>query len=355
MRRMIRRVGPIGVQIGARRLIAAQVESRGRRPRLHALARISRGASGGGLPELSDLERLSETMERLGFEGRQVVLVAPAEKELVSVLELPAKSAGAPLGAIAPAEFARERRIDPGSFEMGWWELPEASRAAPGTRAMAVGIAHEDVEGLIELVVRAGFDPVAVDARAVAFGRAVSAAGGSAEGINAVVDIGWGGVGVSLLVGSMVVYHRTVFDAGLVACHREICSRLGVDAEGAEVLLDVVGGGDGESGSGVDPALLSRARSLAAPRLRALARDVSASLSYGSHLYPGQAVGRVYVVGEGARHAAVRDAIAECAESPVEALTPERLVDIVDGGGRGVNDADATLAVSLALWSEGEA
>jgi len=66
-------------------------------------------------------------------------------------------------------------------------------------------------------------------------------------------------------------------------------------------------------------------------------------------------VGRVYVVGEGARHAAVRDAIAECAESPVEALTPERLVDIVDGGGRGVNDADATLAVSLALWSEGEA
>lgn len=353
MRRVLRRLGPIGVQVGARRLIAAQIEFGSGGPRLHGVARISRASPGADLPTLGDLERLGDTMARLGFQGHRIVLVAPAERELVSILELPARASGAPLESIAPAEFARERRIEPGTFEMGWWDLPEPARAAPGTRAMAVGIAHADVTGLLEVACAAGFDPIAVDARAPAFGRAVAMAEAKAEGINAVVDVGWGGVGVSLLLGPTVVYHRTLGGVGLAFWHAEIAKQLAVDQEAAEVLLDAVGEPAGTEGSTLDRALIVRARALIAPKLAALARDVSASLSYGAHLYPGQASGRVYAVGEGARFSAVREAIADSSGLEVRTLTPDKLVDAGTWKGRGADDAGATLAVSLGLWTEG--
>lgn len=352
MRLAGRRWGPIGVHVGARRLVAAQVQWRGGVARLGAVARVTRSTPGDELPERGDFERLSEAMDRLGFVGRRVVLVAPSEKEMVSVLELPPRNSGAPLDQIASSEFARERRLESGTFEMSWWELPEPPRASPGMRAMAIGLAHADVARLLEVVESVGFDPIAVDARAPALGRAVTRAAGAGEGINTVLDFGWAGAGISLMLGSTVVYHRTISDVGLETWEREFRDRLGVDDEAAAVLTDAAGGAPSEEPSATDPGLLARARALVAPRLEALARGVSASLTYGSHLYPGREAGQVFVVGEGARLAEARRVIGEACGLPVVSLTPERVVEAGDWRGRGGDDAGATLAVSLSLWSE---
>jgi Tfp pilus assembly PilM family ATPase len=340
------------MHVGARRLVAAQVVWTSGRARLGAVARVGRSRPGDDLPDLDDFLRLADAMERLGFHGRRVVLVAPSEKEMVSVLELPPRDSGAPLDQIAHAEFARERRLENGSFEMAWWELPDPPRAAPGMRAMAIGVAHADVERLLEVVGEAGFDPVALDARAPALGRVVARVAGDTDGINAVLDFGWAGAGVSLMVGPTVVYHRTIPDVGLAAWQRDFMSQLKVGEDAAEVLADATGGAPGCETSAMDPSIIARARMMIAPRLEALARGVSASLTYGAHLYPGRETGKVYVVGEGARLHEARQAIGRAVALPVLCLTPECVVECGRWAGRGGDDATATLAVSLSLRVE---
>src|SRR5688500_18704538 len=121
---------PIGLDLGARRVKAVQLEPSADVAsgwRVAAATCVNRAAP--GTPFTADeVARVGDTLDRLGFMGTRVALAAPVDKLISAMLELP-KSGQIPLEQIARVEIARTNKIPPESFEMGCWELPVPARA----------------------------------------------------------------------------------------------------------------------------------------------------------------------------------------------------------------------------------
>src|SRR5690606_26804280 len=126
---------PIGIDVGARSIKAAQLGRAGRAWGVRTLARLTRSTP--GLPGAAEAVRLADSLGRLGFQGRRVVLAVPEDRLLTSVFELPPRSSGAPLEQMAIMELARSVRRDARSLEAACWEVPAPTRAGAGTHLMA--------------------------------------------------------------------------------------------------------------------------------------------------------------------------------------------------------------------------
>src|SRR4051812_44424876 len=125
---------PIGLDLGARRVKAIQLEHGPDGPRIAAAAVAPQSGSGAGgaIVTAAEVAGLSDLLYRTGFEGQQVVLAAPSGQLLTGVMELPPRAADGkhqvPVEQIARMELARSHKIAPDSFEMGSWDLPPPHR-----------------------------------------------------------------------------------------------------------------------------------------------------------------------------------------------------------------------------------
>src|SRR5688572_9407291 len=200
---------PIGLDIGARRVKAVQLEQSGGSSsgwRVAAVACVNRTAPG-KLMAPDEASRLWDTLDRLGFQGSRVVLAAPSDKLITGMLELP-KAGPIPLEQIARVELARTSKVAPESFEMGCWELPVPNRAGKHVHVMAVGYPHAEAAKLLDLVEHAGFDATALDVRSCALARACAGIVSPPPGITALLDLGWASASLVLVYAGMVVYVR---------------------------------------------------------------------------------------------------------------------------------------------------
>src|SRR5439155_3197661 len=125
-------------------------------------------------------------------------------------LELPPRAPGVPLHEIAQAEFARTHKLDPGTFEFAWWDLPAPARAAKATHALGIGVAHSCCDELMSAMTAAGLCTLALDGEACALARACAElvqrpAGGSPAELAVVLDRGWESTPSVLLYQASVV------------------------------------------------------------------------------------------------------------------------------------------------------
>jgi Tfp pilus assembly PilM family ATPase len=341
-----RSAAPIGLDIAGRWIKAAQVGpgSSPDRPKLLAASRLSRRDSANisaFSPAAADL--IAGVLDRAGFKGRQVVLVAPRDLLYTEVLELPPRSSGAPLEQLARMELARCNRCDPDSFELGLWDLPALARpGAPRagdsetSQVFAVGLAHNRAEPIIEALHGAGLEVVAIDSPGCALARAcrtlasTGVPAGTSGSLAAILDVGWNSallVVVCAQADGSVIYERSIIESGLSSVFQAIRTRLGVE----ENVVDLVFAGGSQGSAGVHP-ILSEARTCVTDYLEALIPEVQRSISYTTHRYQGWSMSRLLVTGDGAGLAGVSERISAAISCPVANASPAELFELPPKG-----------------------
>jgi type IV pilus assembly protein PilM len=296
---------PIGLDIGGRHVKAAQLE-RSSAPcgwTVRAAALFARPTPGAAI-EGAEVGNIMDLLYRRGFTGNRVVLPVPAEKLLSGILEVPVRAntdggSVIPIEQIARMELARTHRCPPDSFEMGCWDLPTAGRTNRNGQVMAVGCAHLDADAFLDIFDSQGLEVVALDVRACALARAVSSLVGSQPDLSALLDLGWGSATVAVMYGGVVVYTRTLADAGARDLHLSLNTRLGLDTDVADYLLGNVGmtaRADDAPGINLPP----DARKLLGAYVDSLVQELTVSLSYTRHEYPEIQLRQLLLSGSGA-------------------------------------------------------
>jgi Tfp pilus assembly PilM family ATPase len=327
---------PIGLDLGARRVKAVQLEPSTASAsgwRVAAAASVNRVTPGKPVtPE--EVARIADTLDRLAFTGNRVVVAAPSDKLMSSMLELP-KAGQIPLEQIARIELARSSKVAPESFEMGCWELPVPARAGKSVSVMAVGYPHAEATQLLDLVESAGLDVVAVDVRSCAFARACAGTVTPPPAITALLDLGWGAASLVLVYAGTVVYVRALSESGMSRVSEALSKRLRLEPELTDYILGDVGlreaasvGDQGiETGADNRPALPSDARSLLSNYADAIVRELLVSFSYVARQYTDSSVTRLLLLGTGASVPGLGEHLAKELSIETKAVSPADLAE----------------------------
>jgi len=248
-----------------------------------------------GIPSSEEICRLWNVLERGGFAGHRVILAAPADKVVGSVLELPRSQALA-IGQLARMELARSHKCAPEAMEVGCWELPAPARAGKSVQVMASACRHEDLTPLLDAFESQGFEVEAVDLRACAIARVAARLNGNEDdAVTGILDLGWTGATLVLLHRDTIVYERRISEGGLQKLHDELLRRLHIDAEIADFLM-----GDASRGEESEAALQPDVDALIANHAESLASEISASFEYAAHQYHDAGVSNLNLCGTGA-------------------------------------------------------
>jgi len=121
---------------------------------------------------------------------------------------------------------------------------------------------------------------VALDVQSPALARACGPRLGSAETLGAVLELGWNATHVLVLRGSVVVYERSMKEHGLGTLLATIQSKLGVEAEVGQTVLQEIGC-RAEMAEGFEEwEQADRARALVSAHADGIAEEVKLSLAY---------------------------------------------------------------------------
>ena len=87
---------PIGVDITAREIRAAQLSRMKDYWRIEALCTLPRTTPGSDI-DAQQIRQLRDVLKRQGFKGKDIILAAPCEKVLTGIFDVPPKKSGAPI------------------------------------------------------------------------------------------------------------------------------------------------------------------------------------------------------------------------------------------------------------------
>ena len=374
---------PIGVDAGARTVKAVQL-GRDRfgdgRWRVTAVAEVPRDdvappAAGGSLQPprpsyvlaAAEVRRLTGTLERQGFRGTDVVLAAPSERLVSSMLELPPRSSNAPLEQIARMEVARAHRFAPDSFEMGCWDLPAAARASKQTPVLAVACTHADAAAVMDPFEAEGLNVTALDVKAAALARACAPLlTADAGAITGIVDLGWTGATLSLMHQDVAIYGRTLGDCGLLRLYHTLSARLGLEIEVIDYLLSDSGITGAVVAAPAEPSPMpvpvparrkakaaTDAAGLIAAHFEAAVHELHVSLTYAQHQYPDTPLSQLLVVGGGGCIRGVTEHLRSTLGIEARAVAPKDVVECSAGALEKCASPGLTGALGLAQFTEG--
>jgi type IV pilus assembly protein PilM len=339
---------PIGLDLGGRYLNAVQLDHGGAPWRLAAATSVRRPE--GDVPlTTEELARFAAVLERQGFRGRRVVVAVPCRQLLSSVLELPPADSGAPLQEIARSELASAHACPEESIEIATWSLPEAGPRAAGSRSMAVACRRDDADTLLDALEGAGFQVEALDVACWALWRAVRQRAAE-QPVTATLSIDWHGSHVVVMSPDTVLFERALPDLGLCRLHSGFVDELGLDVEVTDYVLSEVGLGHALP-DGVEEDLVVTGRARLATFVERLVTEARLSLEYSGRESAGDALGELYIVGEGAMIRDLGPHFAEAIGHPVEVLRP----DIIGSakGARTSNESRLMMALGLAMHAGG--
>jgi hypothetical protein len=313
-------LSPIGIELTAGTLAAAQWQRRGSQLRLSATAFMERSLKPADdvLPTAVEWRRFVQMLERRGFIGDTAVLTMPESRLHTAVLELPPKRSGAPLAQIAAAELARMSKRDVGGLETRMWELPMPVRGTTETtHAMVLACDGRDAMSMVANAEEAGLLVAALDVRCCALARALervmitepdrgdhaavaidlSAGGGLLVAVRQSDALATSIDGSAVAQGPQrhIVYERGVADVGvgrLLGRVRELCGCSDAEAR----LILTVGLDEGSPYADVvTPEVANAIREYA----DGVAVELGAAAGFLAHRYPGR-VSLVAVCGLGA-------------------------------------------------------
>lgn len=293
----LHRPGPVGVDISGRHVRAVQLDRVGAMSRVCALSvypRLSRGTE----PVENEAARLAGVLRRQGFSGSGIVLGLPDDRLLHSVLELPARSTGAPVEQIAGVELGRVFKQDPTKLEMALWELPTARRGGGGVQYMANACDHEGAGALIDAFEAAGLTVLAIEPRGVATARACAAWFAPQGESTYIVDPGWNDTLLTAVSDGVIVYQRRLDGGEFRVLHAALLPETGGDERLADQAMEPAGGTSESSSAGTPTGTGLKVGSIVDRHVRGLVDQLRVSTEYVSRLVPSTGPGRVLIVGE---------------------------------------------------------
>ncbi len=373
---------PIGIDVGARAVNAVQFARNSASWHLHAAASIPRANPAEDLSP-GEFLRILAALRRQGFTGNRAVSCVPLTRAFSGVVELPAHSATAalPLDSIARQELARTCKRDPASIECAWWELPSASGAQrTASSALAIGCAHADAVALLDCLevpgtptLRGGFsssslDVLALDTAPTALARACASLLSAPPGLTALLSLCHEAAQILILRGDIVVYERTLPEAGLRLLLSGIANQIGTGAgpAGAAAPPDAANPGANLSEHilttfGVNPpppdadtddgiaAAAPDACALIAAHADALAAELTASMTYAARRFD-SSLATVVLAGSGAAVPGLAQRIGERAGLHPIIARPGDLFPCGPGLQPATLGPNLTLAAGLALY-----
>lgn len=340
---MTRSCSPIGLDIGPRFLAIAQLARKRDAWRLESASVLPRlaGAPADRLTE-EESARLADIISRRGFIGRRVVASVPQARLMLSVLDLPPRSSGAPIDDLARSEMARTHRREPGSFEMECWDLPQPLRASDSTHLMAAAFSHEDAGALLDPIESSGLRVDALDIRAWAMARACERPLAGTADAAALLEVGESASMVTLVRSGVVVYERAFPDAGLGPVRARLAAMLALEPDLVDPVFSTVLREPAQTGDEAP----AEAIPLLSEHAQLLVKELQAALGYVIHRYGGE-VAKVVVHGSGATLRGLAARLSVDLGVPVGTASPADLLpcspEIADLA------ADPSLAVAIGL------
>jgi Tfp pilus assembly PilM family ATPase len=317
-----RSLSPIGLDLGARTVKAAQLAHCGKGWRLYAASMMP-------LPKEETVSaetaaKLRDALWRQGFVGDDVVLAAPTERLQIDVLDLPPRASGAPVEQIARVELARNSKFEDDAFETSCWDLPATSRTGGATSAvMAMALSHKDAQTMIDPLERAGLNVVGIDARPWALARAC-AKQKPGPGMTAVVDLGWKHAIIALVRDGVLFYQRVSSEAGLGIAHRAICDQFSLEEDEADYVLMQIGAGEDLPEELAALPQSAAIRELIVRHLGTVVNEVELAFHYAMHRNSDAPPQGLFVVGGGSLARGVPNFLSQRigTRCPVQALAP---------------------------------
>ena len=339
---------PIGIDLGARRIKAAQLGRSQGGWSLAAGATYERLA-GEGVLAPGELDRLLGVLDRAGFVGDRVVVGAPRSLLRTAVVDAPSAASGAPVVQICAAEFARMYRMAPNSCRLHVRELPAATSRSETSQMSVNGLSNVDAESLVSPFDAVGLVVEAIDLASEARCRVAQPMCRETPALTALLDIGGSGIGLSVYREGESVYHRWLGEAGIDKLVETARRSFGIDRTAAGAIVGQVGMVPPED-TGYDATTTSRVMGLGREYAEGLFHDLLRSLAYVLDRFPGESVERFYLTGGGARLPGLAEYLGELAGLEFEALTPRRCGI---RGGPLVDDAGMHTAIGHAMWGAG--
>jgi Tfp pilus assembly PilM family ATPase len=340
---------PIGIDAGSKYLRAVQARRDGVAWHIEAAASIPRQHPGAPVTE-HEVSRFAALLDRQGFCGRDVVLAVPDEMVLGGVLKLPPRSSGAPLEQISRMEISRMHKCEPGTFEMAGWDLPSVGRGTDTTQVMAAACTHRDADALLDLFEPAGLTVTALDTSAWALARACAPLLGA--DITGILDIGWSATCLVMLYDGVVIYERTIPDAGVKVLYDQLTRRTGLDPQVIDLLLLDTTAAPPEERRQTDVDFAAQLRSLTAAHGETMAQEIEQSFSYAAHKYH-DATGRgLLLTGGGACIAGICKAIGGISSIDPQPAAVTSLAQCTGPLVQSCDNPALTKALGLALHGE---
>jgi Tfp pilus assembly PilM family ATPase len=160
---------------------------------------------------------------------------------------------------------------------------------------MSVACDHPVAEALLDPFEAGGFEVCAIDAPLAAAARACANAFPRTGGMCALLDLGWQSARIAVLHDQVIVYTRSLQEAGLSKLVDSLIENLGVSREAAQQMLI-----DGRPSLGETRSSAAfEARSVALEHFEAMVRELSVSFSYAAHQYPAAEMQKLLVLGGG--------------------------------------------------------
>jgi Tfp pilus assembly PilM family ATPase len=374
---------PIGLDVGARRVKAVQLEPTPAAAGWRVVAATSINRTAPGEPVTADeAARVADTLDRLGFTGSRVVVAAPADKLIVGMLELPRAGGQIPLEQIARVELARTNKVAPDSFEMGSWELPVAARAGKTVQVMAVGYPHGEAMPFLDVLESSGLDVTALDVRTCSLARACSPALAPAPAITALVGLGWSSASLALLYAGTIVFVRAMNEGALGRVHEALARQQRFEPDVIDYVLDEVGLRDVATAAAVTSAgaaaaaaaagadhpvspnsrvtpgglepleLPGDARNLLTTYADALVRELLVSFSYVARQYTDSSVTRLLLTGAGAPIPGLAEYLARELGVETRPIAPKDLAECPASLLDACSSPELTPALGLAMFPD---
>jgi Tfp pilus assembly PilM family ATPase len=344
------RATPIGLDVRDGYVYAAQLLPAGRGYTARRLAAIPfESDQPGGLSEES-VWTIDAVLERRGFVGSRVVIAAPRDAVRSSVVSVPPGAEGEVVEAIARSDLARNHQLSPSEFELACWELPRISGAASGAgTALACACPHEAVMPLVTRLGSVGRDVVAVDLESRALARACEPCLSRTDsGLRLIADLGWSSSTVLVMLGTTILYERTVGEGSLAQLREEIGATLRIGRNCAERAIMARGLTPLESGASGRSA---RVFTMIEDYASAIADEIALSIDYAVRRHGLPDASEVLLTGPGASTPKLDEHLAQACDVPTSTLRPSDLVTLDRGAGV-LDDPCMLLAIGLARATE---
>ncbi len=177
-----------------------------------------------------------DVLARHAFDGDEVVLGLPPERQLSVVAELPARSTGAPVDLLAREELARQARVSAEGVRSACWALPGGAGARQRSETesvMVLGCLTDDAENLLVPMIEAGARVLALDTRSGALARCAGEMLGAGDGLWALLHVDPDATILVMMLGGVVVYERALPEGSVRALVERAKAKMRLDAAGA--------------------------------------------------------------------------------------------------------------------------